>query len=137
MTERNNELLDQVIENRLEQVLYPDASSEEDKHAFKEAMEALNKKIELEKIETSHRDQITKLEMEKERNHRDEIVKIEEAKRDRIVQIGLFVGGAVLSPLIERWIKTGYAKMLCEFEKDYTFTTSAGRALSSLFRFKN
>lgn len=137
MNERNRELLDRVIENRLNEVLHPNAGSDEDKNTFKEAMDALNKKIELEKIETSHQEQIKKMEMEKERNHRDEIVKIEEARRDRIVQIGLFVGGAVLSPMIERWIKTGYAKMLCEFEKDYTFTTSAGRALSSLFRFKN
>ena len=137
MMNENMYLLDKVIKNRLEQVQQPDGGSDEDKQAFREAMEALNKKIELEKIEVSHLEQIKRMEMEKEQNLRDEIVKVGEAKKDRWVQIFLFVGGALLVPAVDHLRTNNYIKKLCNFEKDYTFTTSAGRGLtSSLFRFK-
>ena len=137
MTKENMNLLDEVIKNRLEQVRQPDAGSDEDKQAFREAMEALNKKIELEKIEVSHLEQIKRMEMEKEQNLRDEIVKVEEAKKDRWVQIALFLGTALIIPAVDHIRTNSYIKKLCNFEKDYTFTTSAGRGLtSSLFRFK-
>lgn len=136
MDANNKELLTKVINNRLEKALAADPEKEENRVAFKEAMDALSKQIELDKLEASNRELIKKMEMEEKQNLRAEIVKIEEAKKERFLQIGLFVGGAVVAPIVERWIKTGYAKMLCEFEKDYTFTTTAGRALSGLFRSK-
>ena len=137
MTKENEALLNEVIKNRLEQVQYPDAESDEDKHAFKEAMEALNKMIELKKIEVSHQEQVERMKMEEEQHLRDETVKVAEAKKDRWVQIALFVGGALLVPAVDHLRTNNYIKKLCNFEKDYTFTTSAGRGLtSSLFRFK-
>lgn len=137
MAKLNMELLDEVIENRLEQVRIPGDDSEENKLAFKEAMEALNKKIELERIQTSHQEQLMKMEMEKERNLREETVKVEESKKDRWIQIGLFLGGALLVPIVDYIRTDSHMKKLCNFEKDYTFTTSPGRSLAtSLFRFK-
>ena len=136
MDERNRNLLKDLIEDRLERAIDADPNNEEDKLVFKEAMEAVNKQIELDKIETSHKEQIEKMKMDKEQSLRDETVKLEEAKKERLVQIGLFAAGLLISPIIEVACKKGYAKMLCEFEKDYTFTTSAGRSLSGLFRFK-
>ena len=136
MDEQNKELLDKVIKDRLEHALGNTTETEEDKQAFKEAMDALSKRIELEKIETSHREQNKKMEIEKNKDLRNEKIKISEANKDRIIQIGTFTAGLFLGPIIESLVKKGYAKMLCEFEKDYTFTTSAGRALSGLFRFK-
>ena len=44
--------------------------------------------------------------------------------------------GAVITPVIDYGVKKVFAKMLCEFEKDYTFTTTAGKTLSSIFKFK-
>lgn len=137
MTKENMELLDEVIKNRLEQVQYSDAESKEDIHAFKEAMEALSKRIELEKIEASHQEQIRKIEIEKERNLHDDAVKVEEAKKDRWLQIALFAGGAVIVPIVGYVIDRSNMKALCNFEKDYTFTTSFGRGFASkLSRFK-
>ena len=135
MDGQNKELLNKVIGHRLEKVL-EQTETDEDKQAFKEAMDALSKQIELEKIELSHQEQVKKLESEEKWNTRNETVKISEANKDRIVQIGIFGAGLIVSPFIERWVKMSYAKVLCEFEKDYNFTTSAGRALSGLFRFK-
>ena len=123
MDEKNRELLGKVIENRLERALFTD--SEEDDRAFKEAMDAVGKQIEIDKMKA-----------EEEKNLREEETKKKEARIDRIVQIAIFGSGLILGPIIEIACKKGYAKMLCEFEKDYTFTTTAGRGLSNLFRFK-
>lgn len=136
MDGQNKELLNKVLTNRLTKVLSTQTETEEDKQAFKEAMDASSRLIEIEKIEVSHREAVEKMEAEEKRDLRNETVKISEAQKDRIVQVGIFVAGMVVSPLIERWVKMGYAKVLCEFEKDYTFTTAAGKSLSGLFRFK-
>ena len=123
MDGKNRELLQKVIENRLERALF--AGSDEDDRAFKEAMDAVGKQIEIDKLKA-----------EEEKNLREEETKKKEAKIDRIVQIAIFGSGLILAPVIDTGCKKIYARMLCEFEKDYTFTTTAGRALSGLFRFK-
>lgn len=136
MNERNKELLSEVIEDRLERALNSPGDSEEDKYAFNEAMTAIGKQIELDKIEASRQEQIRKLNADEINRVRDDEFKKSEARTDRFIQIGIFAAGLVIAPLIEVATKKSYAKLLCEFEKDYTFTTSAGRALSGLFRFK-
>jgi hypothetical protein len=122
MNENNRELLEKVIKERLEHSL---ESKAEDSQSFKEAMDAISKQIEIDKIDASTQEHL-----------RDEEFKKKEAFMDRIVQVGIFVSGLVVGPIIEKKVKLGYAKVLCEFEKDYTFTTSAGRALSGFFKFK-
>lgn len=143
MDKRNKDLLSEVIKDRLDRALIEDPENEGDKQLFKEAMEALNKQIELDKIEVSHDEQLEKLRIENERlkaecekNLRDEAAKKSEAKKDRWVQIGLFVAGLALGESIDYAKKKGFARYICNFEKDYTFTTSPGRSLSGLFRFK-
>ena len=143
MDAKNRELLEGVIEDRLRRAQLSDPENEVDKQVFKEAMDALSKQIELDKIDASHEEQLAKLKIENERlkaecekNLRDEATKKSEAKKDRWVQIGTFGAGLLIAPAIEYGFKKGFAKLICEFEKDYTFTTSAGRGLSSLFRFK-
>ena len=46
------------------------------------------------------------------------------------------ITGVAITPVIDYGVKKVFAKMLCEFEKDYTFTTTAGKTLSSIFKFK-
>lgn len=135
MDARNRDLLAEVIEDRLEKALssYGDDGSD---LAFKEAMDAVSKQIELDKIDASREEVEKKLKVEEEKNLREDSTKKEEAGKDRVTQICIFAAGLVLGPVIEVACKRGYAKMLCEFEKDYTFTTTAGRGLSGLFRFK-
>lgn len=122
MNEQNRDLLSEVIEDRLERAL---SGEDDDNKAFKEAMEAISKQNELYSIDVSN-----------QKNAHDEQIRREEAKKDRIVQVATFAAGLVVAPIVEFICKKSYAKMLCEFEKDYTFTTTAGRGLSSLFRFK-
>ena len=143
MEDKNRELLESVIEDRLRRAQLSDPDNEGDKQVFKEAIEALKMKVELEKIDASHQEQLEKLKIENERlkvecekNLRDEAAKKTEAKKDRWVQIGIFGAGLIVAPIIEHISKKGFARYICEFEKDYTFTTSPGRSLSGLFRFK-
>ena len=143
MEDKNRKLLESVIEDRLKRAEISQPGNEEDKQVFKEAMEALSKKIELDKIEVSHDEQVEKLKIENERlkaecdkNLRDEAAKKKEAIMGYGVQVGLFLLGITLGELIDYRKKMGFAKEICEFEKDYTFTTHAGKGLSSIFRFK-
>lgn len=125
MKDTNRELLDEVIKDRLTRALNNGGDAEEKKATFDEAMMALDRQVKLDEIEASREEQI-----------RNEEVKKDEAKKDRIVrcvEIGVLL---LAAPMVETVCKKAYAKMLCEFEKDYTFTTTAGRALSGLFRFK-
>lgn len=116
-------LMDRVAEDRLESAL--NLTGEERHEAFKEGMEAITK-----------RNELLKMKQEEERALREEENKKHDVFIDRCIQVGTFAAGLIVAPLIDGAVKKGFAKMLCEFEKDYTFTTSAGRSLSSLFRFK-
>lgn len=49
----------------------------------------------------------------------------------RVLEIA---AAAVVAPIVEHKFRKGFAKMICEFEKDYNFTTTAGRSLSKLFK---
>ena len=49
----------------------------------------------------------------------------------RVLEIATAV---VVAPIVENKFRKGFAKMICEFEKDYNFTTTAGRSLSKLFK---
>ena len=82
-------------------------NGEESKAAFDEAMEAIDRQQTLDK------------------DTKDRIVKV--------VEIGAAV---LLAPLVEAGCKKAFAHMLCEFEKDYNFTTMAGKSLSALFKFR-
>ena len=70
--------------------------------------------------------------LEEEKIKADKIDKIQN-RAVKLIEIGAL---CVAVPLIDGYFKTNFAKMLCEFEKEYTFTTTAGRSLSSLFKFK-
>lgn len=137
MENENRVLLSRVINDRLEASLNPIIGSDEAKQAFKDAMEALDKQIEFDKIDVSHEEQVAKMKMEEEKNLRDEAANEEKLRKDRMIQIGIFAAGLIATPIIEVVTKTIYANKICRLEQFETFTTSAGRGISSWFRFKN
>ena len=104
------QLFDEVLCDRLQRCLN-DPTNEE---AFKQAMEAVDKDIEYDKMYLNR----------------------EMREREMIMDtIKMSIGG-IVGLSLENMFKSRFARMLCEFEKDYTFTTTAGRSLSSLFKFK-
>ena len=136
MNAENRELLEEVVKNRLEAALDSGVEPEEAKRLFDEAMKAVDRQIESDKLDISYSEHIEKLESEKEKDIRDDEFRREEAKKDKLIRIGEFAAMLILAPVIETACKKVYAKLVCNFEKNYTFTTTAGRGLSSLFRFK-
>lgn len=120
MLKKNRDLLEEVTQNRLEEAL---SSTDDDKKAaaFKEAMEALNKQIEISKIDASNDEEESKL---------------KEAKKDRIIRCVELGATVLLTPVLDYAFKKSFAKIICSFEKDYTFTTTAGKTFGGLFRFK-
>lgn len=113
-----------------------DLEKEEVKSNLDSGRDAMNRsfQMELEKMKQEfelHRDEL---------NYYREKEKAElEAKKTRNEMLikGIEIAAAVIvTPLIDMRCKTTFAHMLCEFEKDYNFTTMAGRSLSGLFKFK-
>lgn len=81
--------------------------TDEAKAAFEEAMQAIDRQAELDK-----------------------------GKNEKIMKLVEIGAAIVVAPLIEAGCKKAFARMICEFEKDYSFTTTAGKTLSALFKFK-
>lgn len=124
MNEQNRGLLDEVIKDRLERTLDSNVNTDEAKVAFKEAMEAVDRQTEMSKLDVSREEQ------KKKQKH----AKLETALNVgvKVLEIGVLLVGV---PLMNYCFNMKYAKELCHFEKDYTFSTQAGKATSKLFRF--
>lgn len=183
MNDSNRELLAQVVDKRLTDVLGSDLGTDEEKLAFKEAMEAIDREIALrklddsyysesenrclekekfeasrkektalmefeekkfktttdfeeKKLELSNDEQVARRELDEKKQNNDEEHRKKESNRAFWIGIGT-IAGTIIAPIAGFCTKKAFAKMICTFEKDYTFTTSAGRSLGSLFRFKD
>jgi hypothetical protein len=100
--------------------------------ALEAAMKLIDRQLELDKQEL----EIEKLKMAQE--HDDAKMKLEnnQAAKDRLIKCGEIALAVIVTPMIEAGCKKAFARMICDFEKDYSFTTMAGRSLSSIFKFK-
>ena len=107
MRKENRKLLEEVTKDRLETALTSE-DEEKKKEAFKEAMEAVSKQTD-----------------------------ISNARIDRIIRCAEIGATVLLVPTIDYFFKKKFSERICNFEKDYTFTTTAGKSLGGLFRFKN
>lgn len=182
MNKDNKELLEKVINDRLNKAL----NDKENSVAFEEAMKAIDKQLkldekqfELEKeksrqeFELSKEERKQNFELEKEegkqefemrkeerrqgfelekdqlnrefeasenaknRKFEEKKIKLEynNNKKERLVK-AMEIGAMIAVPMITAGYNKKFAKMLCNFEKDYTFTTTAGRSLGGLFKLK-
>ena len=111
---RHKDLLEKVIKDRLTLALSDDVGSESEKENFKEAMEAIDRAIELEKIEQAKEEQV----------------------KNRVIKYIEIAAIPAALMTLDFLFKRKYMKDVCNFEKDYTFTTTPGRSISSFFRFK-
>ena len=66
----------------------------------------------------------------------DRATKLKDLNEQQRSKLLTLITGVAITPVIDYGVKKVFAKMLCEFEKDYTFTTTAGKTLSSIFKFK-
>ena len=92
---------------------------------FQVQLEEMKQEFELHRDELNYYREKEKAELEAKKARNEMLIK------------GIEIAAAVIvAPLIDTRCKTTFAHMLCEFEKDYNFTTMAGRSLSGLFKFK-
>ena len=92
---------------------------------FQVQLEEMKQEFEL------HRDELNYY-REKERAE----LEAKKARNEMLIK-GIEIAAAVLvTPIMDFRCKTAFAHMLCEFEKDYNFTTIAGKSLSGLFKFR-
>ena len=90
------------------------------------------KEIELERIRIENE----KIELESKKNCDNCKVEREKIKSDAILKVVEVSATVFVAPILENKFRNAFAKLICNFEKDYNFTTTAGRSLSSLFKFK-
>ena len=109
MRKKCMQLLYDLIDTKLNISVY-----ECDERQFDEAMEALDRFIELSKID-------------------NEKIETKNNKLMKYIEIG---GTILVAPLIGYLTNKSLMKMMSLFEKNYTFTTTAGRSLSKIFSFK-
>lgn len=122
MRKENRELLEEVLKDRLEVANQAEAGSEESTAALKEAMDIVDR---IQKLDNN--------EIDKQRHIREEKAK---AKTDKVmfwVHVGEIAATTVVVPTLYYVFNSGFARQVCEFEKDYSFTTGAGQAVRGLF----
>lgn len=102
-----------------------DSMRDDKNRAFQMQLEEMRQEFELHRDELNYYREKEKAELEAKKARNEMLIK------------GIEIAAAVIvTPLIDTRCKTAFAHMLCEFEKDYNFTTMAGRSLSGLFKFK-
>lgn len=124
MNNENRELLEKVTNKKLKEAL-DDGDVNTKNDTFEDAMKAVEKGIDLEKLDDARWEQIEKMKASEK-----------ESNRNLIVRVAEIATAVIVAPVIEVGCKKAFAKVICAFEKDGTFVTTAGRSLSGLFKFK-
>lgn len=119
MNERTKMLLAELIEQRLQEALNSDGKNRADR--VDEAMKALDRQIELSKLENES------FEQNKAKD---------DSKWGMIIKAAEIGATILIVPAIDYLCKRAFAERICTFEKEDTFRTQAGKSLSGLFRFK-
>lgn len=113
------ELLMQDNKNNAESERQADAQD----HEFN--LEVIKQKYKLKELNVTKKIEDAKMKLEKD-----------QAAKDRLIKCGEIALAVIVTPMIEAGCKKAFAKMICDFEKDYNFTTMAGKSLSTIFKFK-
>lgn len=88
-------------------------------------LEVIKQKFKMKEMNISKKIEEAKLKLEND-----------QAAKDRLIKCGEIALAVIVTPMIEAGCKKAFAKMICDFEKDYNFTTMAGKSLNALFKFK-
>lgn len=88
-------------------------------------LEVIKQKYKLKELNVTKKIEDAKMKLEKD-----------QAAKDRLIKCGEIALAVIVTPMIEAGCKKAFAKMICDFEKDYNFTTMAGKSLSTIFKFK-
>lgn len=113
--------------------------AEDRNHAHKKAMEIADRLIQIGKMDAADLEARDKMILETEKMNL-ESTKFEHSKegskKAEIMKWVEIVGVPVGILVLDYAFKRSYMTRVCNFEKDYTFTTTPGRSISGLFKFK-
>lgn len=113
------ELEKQVIQNNSENK----RAADDRDHQM--TLECMKQKFKLKELNINNKLEEAKMKLE-----------ADQAAKDRLIKCGEIALAVVVTPMIEAGCKKAFAKMICDFEKDYNFTTMAGKSLSGIFKFR-
>lgn len=113
------ELEKQVIQNN------SDCKRAADDRDHQMTLECMKQKFKLKELNINNKLEEAKMKLE-----------ADQAAKDRLIKCGEIALAVVVTPMIEAGCKKAFAKMICDFEKDYNFTTMAGKSLSGIFKFR-
>lgn len=161
MIEENRKLLEDVITKKLQNALDAEAGSDEEKKFFDQAMTAVDKQINLDKVDCTYQENYDKnetenrkleaetnlnkekFELEKSKAEREQVIQDrDEAFRDKDARNTIIIRGievacsCVISPIIGYGINRGLSKLIMRWEEGNTFTTTPGKTLRGMFQFK-
>ena len=128
-------LMEVVIKENLETLQHydlTDVNDEERKLLTKETLELTDRLIQLRKVDNEQSETNLKRELEKQKYETNR----EENVKDRVIRIIEVAAVPTVLFIADCFFKRYYMRSVCNFEKDYTFTTTPGRAVSGLFKFK-
>ena len=88
------------------------------------------KEVDKEKL----RSESEKLRLDNQKSVNNYNLEQDKLRTQRLLKVLEVTAAVVLTPMIDNKFRTKFAKLICNFEKDYNFTTTAGRSLSKLFK---
>ena len=142
--ENTKDLLVEVIEDQLEKAKGNYGGTVEEKQKnFDNAMKATDRLIKIMEIESEENRNEANREVEMlklEQSKEVELLKMnqnsDDQKKNLIIKMVEVAAVPTVLFISDCLFKRYYMRSVCNFEKDYTFTTTPGRSVSNLFRFK-
>lgn len=124
MNDENKNLMNAVMRKHLKRALESDKNADDSNAEVKQAMDIADRLNESDKIEIAKTEQAEK-----------QALAEKQAMIGMWISIGSVVATVVVAPVISHCCNKDFGKMTMLFEKDYTFTTTPGKALSKVFNF--
>lgn len=133
MDEKSRELMQEVLQDRLEKSINEFLDAEERNTAFEQAMKIADRQAKIYESDIVYDDQVKKLEHEKEKLETEK----SENKKNRWVKAGEIFAVTILVPVIYYCANKGLIKEVGTVEQMEHFSGTPGRSLGKMFNFKS
>lgn len=130
------QLMEEVAAEKLNYVLEHEQGDDDAEEAFDQAITAVKVYNDMVKIDDAHEEELKRQDIEKDKQEADKKFKMSESTKEKIMK-GIELGAVVIvTPVIGYFSNKNLAKFLCKAEQFETFTSTAGRSLGKMFKFK-
>lgn len=133
MDERNRELMQEVLQDRLEKSINTSLEAEERNVAFEQAMKIADRQAKIYESDIVYDDQIKKLEHEKEKLETEK----SENKKNRWIKAGEIFVMAIVVPTMYLVANKALIKDVGTVEQMEHYGSTPGRSLGKMFSFRS